>query len=92
MIIWIIGEANTGKTTLAKRIQEFHPNTIILDRDEIMRTTYAPSYDEGLISISYLAKILSDQGFDVVACGIPQDRQTLAKITKICNPEWIDLD
>lgn len=91
MITWIIGEPNTGKTTLAYKIQEEYPNTIVLDRDEIMRTIFRPNYDEGLISIAFLAKILSDQGFDVVACGIPQDRQTLANITKICNPEWIEL-
>ncbi len=91
MIIWIIGKANSGKTTLAKRIQEYHPNTIILDRDEVMRIIHEPNYDYGLISIAFLAKILSDQGFDVVACGIPQDRKTLAKITKICNPEWVEL-
>ncbi len=91
MITWIIGKANTGKTTLAHKIQEEYPNTIILDRDEITYPIFRPTYDEGLISIAFLAKILSDQGFDVVCCGIPQNKKTLTDITKICDPEWIEL-
>ena len=35
MITWIIGKSGQGKTTLARRIQKYHKNSIVLDADEL---------------------------------------------------------
>lgn len=76
MIIWIRGERKSGKTTLAKELSEKMDAAVMLDGDE-MRA----SISEGLgfsdedrrtnnIRIAKLAKVLENQGFDVVVATI----------------------
>ncbi len=86
MITWIAGRANTGKTTLGKRIKEQNENVIFLDGDEVRSCIQEPNYE---INLAYLANILSKQGYDVVIAS--RVKETKTEITQICNPEWIDL-
>ena len=51
MITWIIGPSNSGKTTLAKRIQEYHKNTIVLDSDIFRPILKYASYDDFLLNL-----------------------------------------
>ena len=90
MITWITGQQpNTGKTTLGKRIKEYHDNVILLDGDEVRPFIQDPSYEEFTINLAYLAKTLSKQGYDIVISA--RVKESKAEITKICNPEWISL-
>jgi len=91
LITWIIGGSGSGKTTLAKRIQEYHKNTIVLDVDEIRQILNKPSYHHLLMNTAFLAKLLSDQGFDVAVSSIINYEETRLKITKYCNPQWVNL-
>lgn len=91
MITWIIGKSGQGKTTLAKRIQEYHKNTIVLDGDILREILKHPSYHDLLLNMAFLAKILSYQGFDVAVSALIENEETKAAITKYCNPEWIEL-
>ncbi len=92
MITWIIGTSNSGKTTLAKRIPQYHKNTIVLDADEIRRIVRDSDYGHYLQSLAYLAKIFSKQGFDVAVAAIVTTEEYKSQITEICNPEWINLN
>jgi len=91
LITWIIGSANTGKTTLAKRIQEFHKNTVVLDADILREILKHPSYDDMLLNLAFLSKLLSDQGFDVAVSAIIHNKETKSVITKYCHPQWVEL-
>ncbi len=86
MITWIIGYPNIGKTTLAKQFQKENENVILLDGDEVRSCIQEPNYE---INLAYLANILSKQGYDVVIASRVMDDKT--EITKICNPEWVEL-
>ena len=90
MITWITGIPNTGKTTLAKGIQENHKNIIHLDIDILRPLFNQRNYVLFLINISKLALILSEQGHDVVISGYVWDKAKSA-VTETCNPEWIEL-
>lgn len=90
MITWITGQPNTGKTTLGKRIKEQYNNVILLDGDEVRPFIQDPSYEEFTINLAYLAKTLSKQGHDIVISARVKET-TKTDITKICNPEWIEL-
>lgn len=91
MITWIIGSSNSGKTTLAKNIQEYHKNTIVLDADELRRIIRDSDYGHFLQSLAYLSKMFSQQGFDVAVAAIVTVEEYKASITKICNPQWVEL-
>ena len=75
MIIWIRGKRKSGKTTLAKELQE-RMGGIILDGDE-MREGISKglgfSYEDRLennLRIARLAKTLESQGLDVIVATI----------------------
>jgi len=91
LITWIIGGSGSGKTTLAKRIQEYHKNTVVLDVDEIRQILKRPSPHDLLLNTAFLSKLLSEQGFDVAVSSIINDEVTKSFITKYCNPQWVNL-
>lgn len=86
MIWWLYGESGSGKTTLAKQLPGIH-----LDAD-----TLRPAICEDLgyseedrrknnLRIARLAKVLSEQGYDVVVstiCPYEDLRQQVYWITK----------
>jgi len=74
MIIWIIGNTKSGKTTLAKKF--IGKNTILLDGDE-MRVTINKDLGfskedrkENNMRIARLAKLLESQGFTIIVSTI----------------------
>ena len=80
MIVWLIGLSGSGKSTLAKpvyeSIRETHPNTVLLDGDQI-REVFGQDQKQADYSvegrrinahrISHLCKMLDEQGINVVA-------------------------
>lgn len=77
MVIWIIGRAAAGKTTLAGqvvgRIRQSNGKVVLLDGD-VIRTLFRNDVDHSMDGrrrnaerLSYLSKFLADQGIHVVA-------------------------
>ena len=91
MITWIIGPSGSGKTTLAKRIQEYHKNTVVLDVDILREVLKYSSRHDLLLNLAWLSKLLSEQGFDVAVSGIIDKEETKSFITKYINPQWVEL-
>mgnify|MGYP001558234068 CR=1 FL=1 len=93
-VIWLTGNVGAGKTTLATLLKE-RLNAIVLDGDEMRRTISTDlgfgksAREEHNLRVARLAKLLNEQGFNVVVAVIAPFRSARAKITKIANPFWI---
>jgi adenylylsulfate kinase-like enzyme len=86
MIVWLTGQAKSGKTTLAKKMKQWHgTNVVILDGDEMrsiwpdVSLTKDGRYKQGL-RVAKLAKCLSDQGVTVIVAVIAPYKDLRQKI------------
>ena len=91
-IIWLTGQSDAGKTTLANLIVN-ETDCIILDGDE-MRASISlglgysiEDRKENQYKIARLAKVLSNQR-DVIVSSIAPTQEIRNEITNICNPNW----
>jgi len=83
----LTGNAGAGKTTLALKLKKY--NTIILDGDDIREINEDWNLSEqgrkdNNLRIARLAKLLSNQGFDVIVaviCPTEEIRKLVKKIT-----------
>ena len=87
MIIWFTGNTQSGKTTIAKRLQG--SNTILLDGDE-MRTIWTDlslskeDRWEQSLRVARLAKLIESQGYAVIVsviCPFENLRREIETIT-----------
>lgn len=102
MIVWLTGNSGAGKTTLAQAFTKWVYKGLIgqwihLDGDE-MRSSI--SCDLGLskedreehnLRIARLAKVLTNQDFNVIISVIAPFQLTRDKINEIINCKWIYL-
>lgn len=93
-IVWLTGNVGSGKTSLAYLLKE-RLNAIVLDGDE-MRDSISlgagfskEERDIHNLKVARLAKILVNQGHNVVISVIAPFADTRAKITDMINPFWI---
>lgn len=93
-IIWLTGNVGSGKTSLAYLLKD-RLNAIILDGDE-MRASISlgagfskKEREEHNLRVARLAKVLCEQGHNVVVSVIAPFSSTRAKITKLIDPYWI---
>ena len=95
MIWWIYGDSGSGKTTLAKKICS---DAILLDADTIRP---AISEDLGYTEeeriknnkrIARLAKVLDDQGYDVVVSTICPYEKLRKEVFYICKCRFIKVE
>ena len=93
-VIWLTGNVGAGKTSIAYLLKE-RLNAIVLDGDE-MRASISLgagfSKEEREIHnlrVARLAKILCNQGHNVVVSVIAPFESTRKKIAEIINPYWI---
>jgi len=97
MIIWITGGRGAGKTTLARELCR-KMSAVHLDGDD-MRASISADHGfsnedriENNLRIARLAKILSEQGKDVVCSTICPDIENLRKqVWHIAKNVWIHL-
>ena len=93
MITWIFGQSGQGKTTLAKKIRR---HEILLDGDD-MRSIWSDlgfsdkDRWENNIRIANLAKLLDNQGFDIIVATILPYRKLRGEVKKITKCKFIDL-
>jgi len=92
-IVWLTGQSGSGKTTVAKALQE-QADFVILDGDE-MRASI--SVDEGFSRedrarhnnrVCRLAAVLAEQKMVVVSVIAPM-REVRQSITETLNPTWV---
>jgi len=95
-IIWIVGNTQAGKTTLAKKLIKIIGDKVIhLDGDK-MRQTISKDLgfskedrEENNLRIARLAKLLKEQGFRVIVSTICPYEELRLKIKKITDCEFI---
>ena len=95
MIIWIRGRRGVGKTTLAKELAK-KMNAILLDGD-IMRASISKDLGfsdadrlENNLRIARLAKVLEEQGRDVVVATICPGK-IKQEVYWVCKCRFINL-
>lgn len=93
MIVWITGNSESGKTTLAKQMKT--TKSIILDGDEI-RNIYPAGFIKeerwgNNLKIAKLAKMLEAQGFDVIVAVICPYKELREEVQNITNCSFIYL-
>lgn len=84
MIYWITGNSGAGKTSLARKMRK---DEIILDGDD-MRTIWQLGFSkedriENNRRIYKLAKILENQGVDVIVASICPYKETRQEFKKV---------
>ena len=93
-ILWLTGNSGAGKTTVARNFIKRFP-AVILDGDE-MRASI--STDKGFsltdrlshnMRVARLAKVLQEQGQNVLVAVIAPTHKIRKEIEKICSPGWI---
>jgi len=85
--LWITGLPGSGKSTIADEIKKLYPRFIILRMDEFRKiVTPKPTYSDEereivYRSLVYLAKIMTDNGHDIIidATGNLRKWRTLAR-------------
>lgn len=95
MITWITGESGSGKTTLAKKLIKLDGG-IHLDGDQ-MRTCWKLGFTlkdraENNLRIAKIARILSNQGFNVIISTICPTEFLKLKVKLMTNCRMIRLD
>jgi len=94
MVYWITGRKNSGKTTLARRIQKQIPCSIIIDGDKV-REVFANDFtdegrEENQRNLARIARLVEDQGIvAIVACVSP--RRALRKSLQANFRECIEI-
>jgi adenylylsulfate kinase-like enzyme len=93
-ILWFTGNSRAGKSTLAENLQKRFP-AVILDGDEMRMSI---STDKGFSltdrlehneRVARLAKVLQEQGHNVVVSVIAPTHKIRNTVDKICRPKWI---
>jgi len=73
-ILWITGQPDSGKSTLARELKKYLPVIII---DDTMRKHFNLNWNdsEGLLLMARIARAINYEGFDVVVCaGAPYEK------------------
>ena len=100
MILWISGNSGAGKTTLSDLMESStmgHNYIVQLDGDE-MRNTICKDLGfsdedrrENNLRIARLAKLIHEQGFDVIVSVIAPSENVRDEIRIICDPVFFYL-
>jgi cytidyltransferase-like protein len=93
-IVWLTGNVGVGKTSIAYLLKE-RLNAIVLDGDELRSSISTDlgfskeDRDKHNMRVARLAKVLNNQGFNVIISVIAPFQSTRERITEMINPFWI---
>ncbi len=93
-VVWFTGNVGSGKSELAHLLKE-RLNGIILEGNAMRESiSLGASFskedrEEHNLRVARLAKVLNNQGHNVVVSVIAPFQDAREKITQICNPYWI---
>lgn len=93
-VIWLTGNMGAGKTSIAYLLKE-RLNAIVLDGDEMRQSISLGAgfsrkdRHEHNLRVARLAKVLNEQGNNVIVSVIAPFQKTRDEIEKICDPYWI---
>jgi len=95
-IVWFTGNTGSGKTTAARRLAQ-RTNSILLDGDALREIWPGLGLDEMSrrtqnLRAARLARMLADQGRDVVVATICPYRDLRAEVKRITNCEFMYMD
>jgi len=97
VIIWLTGASGSGKTSLALLLKEKIPNSIILDGNDMRNSISTQNSfsrkdrEEHNLRVARLAKILHEQGFNIIISVISPFQSIRDKVDQIIKPIWICL-
>ncbi len=97
MILWLTGNSQSGKTTLARRLARGQKNTIILDGDRLRQIwpglglSKEDRWEQNLRA-ARLAKELDEQGLCVIVAVIAPYEDLRREIDTICGCNFIHID
>jgi len=93
-VIWLTGNTGSGKTSIAYLLKE-RLNAVVLDGDE-MRASISEDLgfskedrEKQNIRVAKLAKLLNQQGMNVIVSVIAPFQSIRDKVDKIAKPYWI---
>lgn len=93
-VVWLTGNTGSGKTSLAYLLKE-RLNAVVLDGDE-MRSSISTDLsftrehrDQHYLRVARLAKVLVNQGHNVIVSVIAAFEDSRRKIDEIVDPYWI---
>ena len=97
MITFIIGQSGAGKTTLSNSLGGFYKNCIKLDGDEMRKIWTDLGFSkkdrwEQNLRVARLARMLNDQGFNVVVSMICPYKKLRAEVKKIIDCKFIYIE
>ena len=88
-LLWIIGQSDTGKSTLARAIQKEYPNTIVIDDSFRRPLPFKWNTHKGLIALAEFGKHLIKQGFNVIiVAGAPYEQWRRGYYAMTGNLDW----
>lgn len=95
MVTWLTGNSGAGKTTLAKKI--IHSDGGVLLDGDAMRACWSLGFSkedriENNMRIAKIAKLLSDQGQNVVVATICPYKDLREEVKKLTNCRFVYLD
>lgn len=97
-VYWFTGLSGSGKSTLAKHLQShFSIKPILLDADEVRKTVNSDlkyTKEDCLINvdrISQMAKLLSEQGFNVIVTCISKYKEQRMKIKQLIGEKYVEI-
>ncbi len=92
-IVWLTGQSQSGKTTLAGAIKGLFGEAVILDGDEMRESISAEGFSREdrhahNLRVARLAQVLSKQSLVIVSVIAPF-AQTRRQIDKLISPLWV---
>lgn len=97
-VIWLTGLPCSGKTTIAKQLLKYIPNSIILDGDDIRSSPISDDLgfsredrNKNILRVGYIAKLLSSKGSNVICAFISPYSATRKKIRELIGENFIEV-
>jgi predicted kinase len=95
MIVWIMAQKRTGKSTLARILKPYYENCVIIDdgvRDAVLSNIPQEERPKAIyMACARLAKVLDRQGLNVIVVGGVEKKEWRLELRKIIDFKTIYL-